>query len=306
MPYDPDEDLYTAEPKLLSLDFSCFPVFYAPPAPPDYDLIMAPNTHYHRVDEARPSMESSVDLEEGLLLLDPMGSDDGNEPSKPEHKFRCHPTLFFRLLTICLLIPSFVLFILSERPRSLSATIFAMIAIVRNALVLLHHCLSRQLKIKFSVELRNRRTRRNGKPSRKCPDWLKQILTVGPLHLLIDLILSGLLLICTIIATSGAYGWHWGRYRGHPNYAVPACILAYIAFAFYFFSIFDMGKPSNITITGGIAFNFGKDKKPERPEQPQVYRDIEAAAGLGDHLGQPSQQPAMQSRKSGVDSPVIV
>lgn len=80
--------------------------------------------------------------------------------------------------------------------------------------------------------------------------------------------------------------------------------------AFYLFSIFDMGKPSNITISGGISFNFGKDKKPQRPEQPQVYRDIEAAASLGErlgeHFGQPSQQPPMQSRKSGADSPVIV
>lgn len=66
-----------------------------------------------------------------------------------------------------------------------------------------------------------------------------------------------------------------------------------------------MGKPSNITISGGISFNFGKDKKPQRPEQPQVYRDIEAAAGMGERLGQPAQQPPMQSRKSGADSPVV-
>ncbi|KAF8859689.1 hypothetical protein BDZ45DRAFT_725043 [Acephala macrosclerotiorum] len=306
MPYDPDEDLYTAEPKLLSLDFSCFPVFYAPPAPPDYDLIMASNTCYHRVGEARPSMESSADLDEGLLLLDPLGSDDGNEPPKEQHKFTYHPTLFLRLIAICLLIPAFVLFILSNRPRNLSATIFAMIAIIRNVLVLLHHCLSRQLKIKFSIELRNRRSRRNGKSTRKCPDWLKQVLTVGPLHFLVDLFLCVLLLICNIIATSGAVGWHWGRYGGHPNYTISGCILTYIAFGFYLSSIFDMGKPSNVTISSSISFNFEKEKKPQRPEQPQVYRDIEDAAGLGERLRQPSHQPPMQSRKSGTDSPVIV
>lgn len=52
----------------------------------------------------------------------------------------------------------------------------------------------------------------------------------------------------------------------------------------------DLGNPS--TITGTICFDYSKDKK---PEQLQVYRDVEAAGGLG-----------LQGRKTGADSPVII
>lgn len=66
-----------------------------------------------------------------------------------------------------------------------------------------------------------------------------------------------------------------------------------------------MGKPSNITIAGGISFNFGKgkDDTPEGPDQPQLhqqaYRDVEvqAAGGLGIGTGM---------TKTGADSPVII
>jgi len=64
---------------------------------------------------------------------------------------------------------------------------------------------------------------------------------------------------------------------------------------FYLVSIFDMGKPSNITVTGGISFNYGKDKDGEQREQPQVYRDLEASAVL-----------PVQAGKTRADSPVIV
>jgi hypothetical protein len=206
MPYDPD-DLYTAEPKLLSLD--CFPVFFSQPAPPDYDLIMANNTHYHRVEDPRASMESSAGASDdtGLLLLDPTGSDDGDAPPSREHKFSCHPTLFLRLIAVCVLLPSFVICVLVLQPRFLAVTIFICFAIIRNALVVSHHILSRKIRVRFSIELRSRAPRAT-RPSRSCPEWLKQ----GPLHLLIDLILVSLLLITTIIATP----------------AVPAYILVYI------------------------------------------------------------------------------
>jgi hypothetical protein len=54
-----------------------------------------------------------------------------------------------------------------------------------------------------------------------------------------------------------------------------------------------MGNPS--TITGIICFDYSKDKKPEQPEQPQLYRDVETACDLG-----------LQGRKPGADSPVII
>lgn len=65
---------------------------------------------------------------------------------------------------------------------------------------------------------------------------------------------------------------------------------------FYFVSIFDLGKPSNITTSGGIAFDY-RNKDNNKPGQPpQVYRDVEAAGGLA----------VAESRKSGADSPVII
>jgi len=54
-----------------------------------------------------------------------------------------------------------------------------------------------------------------------------------------------------------------------------------------------MGKPS--TITGTISFDYDKDKNGDEPEQPQVYRDAEAAGSLGP-----------QGRKADADSPVII
>jgi hypothetical protein len=54
-----------------------------------------------------------------------------------------------------------------------------------------------------------------------------------------------------------------------------------------------MGKPS--TITGTISFDYDKDKNGDEPEQPQVYRDAEAAGSLGP-----------QGRKTDADSPVII
>jgi hypothetical protein len=64
---------------------------------------------------------------------------------------------------------------------------------------------------------------------------------------------------------------------------------------FYFLSIIDLGKPTNITTSGGIAFNYTKEKDDAPGQPPQVYRDVEAAGGLGN-----------EARKTGADSPVII
>ncbi|KUJ14053.1 uncharacterized protein LY89DRAFT_721182 [Mollisia scopiformis] len=291
MPYDPD-DLYTAEPKLLSLD--CFPVFFVQPAaPPDYDLIMAGNTRYHRISEDnRASMESSnPELDAGLLLLDPTRDDDGNPPPKKSYNFSYHPTLLFRFIAICLFIPSFAMLVVTDRPRNLSAIIFICISFVRNILVILHWICSKRLRIRFSIELRNRGPV-VGKPKRGCPAWLKH----GLLHILIDFILVVVTLITTIIANSGANNWYW-RSR-HNGLVLPACVLSYIGNAFYLLSFIDLGKPNSITINSGIVFDYGKgndDDQPSQPPQPQFYRDVEAAGGLG-----------ADSRKTGADSPVII
>jgi hypothetical protein len=60
-------------------------------------------------------------------------------------------------------------------------------------------------------------------------------------------------------------------------------------------SVADLGRPSNITVSGGIAFSYHKKKQHDQPEQPQMYRDVEASGGLG-----------VQSRKTGADSPINV
>jgi hypothetical protein len=227
MPYDPD-DSYTAEPKLLSLD--CFPTFFIQPLPPpEYDIIMANNTRYHRLsDENRVSMESeNPELDASLLLLDPMRSTATlpQNPPKKSYNFSCHPTLFFRLIAVCVLIPSFVLFVISQpqRPRNLSAVILVCFAMVRNILVIFHYMIASHLRIKFSIELRNRGPVL--KSERKCPDWLKR----GVFHILLDLVLVTLLLITTIIANSGAYEYY--RYRSrvsNSGVVISACVLSYI------------------------------------------------------------------------------
>ena len=62
---------------------------------------------------------------------------------------------------------------------------------------------------------------------------------------------------------------------------------------FYLFSCFDLGRPSNITVTGGVSFDYGKKKSGQQPERPQMYRDTEAGEGV-----------AVQGRKTGANSPI--
>jgi len=231
MSYNPDDDLYEAEPKLLSIPFECFPAFpkfptfptfFNPPiAPPNYDLIMAGNTRYHRLpEEPRVSMESSTggDLDAGDLLLDPLRNDESPTSSKGERKFSCHPTLILRLLATCILSISFILFVVDHRPRSLSAIILVSFVVARNVIVIIHHIVSQHIRV--HIEFRNRQPRVRA-PKRSVPEWLKQ----GWFHLLLDLVLFANLLITTIIATQGSRNWYrWNA----GNLVVPACVLAYV------------------------------------------------------------------------------
>lgn len=77
-----------------------------------------------------------------------------------------------------------------------------------------------------------------------------------------------------------------------------ACANEYLCSVFYLFSIFDLGKPSNITTSGGIAFDYGKHKD-DGSQPPQVYRDVEAVAEAAGGLGS-------ETRKTGADSPVVI
>lgn len=229
MPYDPD-DIFTAEPKLLSLD--CFPVLSIRPlSPPEYDLVMAANARYqHLPDANRVSMESQSQddaTDASLLLLDPMRSSIEErlqlQHPKKSYNFTAHPTLFFRSFAVVLLITSFVMFIVSEPDthRNIPAIILTCFAFVRNILVILHHLLSTTLRIRFSIEFRNRRPR-SAKSKRSYPGWLKQ----GLGHFLLDSVLVMLLLIMTIVSNKAPY-IYW-RYNGYSGLHLPACVLSYI------------------------------------------------------------------------------
>jgi len=61
----------------------------------------------------------------------------------------------------------------------------------------------------------------------------------------------------------------------------------------YLLSCVDLGRPKNITVTGGLSFDYKKKKSGERPERPQMYRDAEAGEGV-----------AVQGHKTGADSPI--
>lgn len=262
MPYDSYSE--EPEPKLLTLD--CFPTFFTPPAPPQYEVIMAANTRYHRLPEDNhASFEAPTRDPE--LLLGPLSGAENPAPPKKGHKFSYHPTLFLRLVVVGLLVASLILFVIARRPRSLSAIIFVCIVLVRNVLVVFHSFVARFIRIRIDVELVSRPSDPK-KPTRGCPSWLKK----GPIHVALDLILAFILLITVIIATQGSY--HWDQ-----RSVVPACILTWVAIPLFAVSAADMGNPS--TITGTICFDYSKDKKPELPELPRVYRDVEAADGPG-------------------------
>ena len=102
------------EPKLLTLD--CFPTFFAPPAPPNYEVIMAANTRYHRLPEGnRASFEAPARDPE--LLLGSLSAGGNPTPPQKVQTFSYHPTLFLRLVVIGLLIASLILFVIARRPR---------------------------------------------------------------------------------------------------------------------------------------------------------------------------------------------
>jgi hypothetical protein len=212
MPYDSYSE--EPEPKLLTLD--CFPIFFAPPAPPNYEVIMAANTRYHRLpEEDHASFEAPNRDPE--LLLGPLSHRENPTSPKKEHKFSYHPTLFLRLIVVGLLIASLVLFLIARRPRSLSAIIFVCIVLIRNILVVFHNFVARFIRIRIDVELIDRPSDPK-KPARGCPSWLK----TGPIHVAVDLILAFILLITVIIATQGSYYWYYKS-------VIPACILSWVA-----------------------------------------------------------------------------
>lgn len=108
------------------------------------------------------------------------------------------------------------------------------------------------------------------------------------------MVLLIILFITTILGTRAPSRYRWYNEERTPEVAA-GCILAFVGIFAYAISVPDLGKPSNITISGGVSFNYAKSKQVNGPEQPQVYRDIEARGEVG-----------IQPRKTGSDSPVVV
>lgn len=77
-------------------------------------------------------------------------------------------------------------------------------------------------------------------------------------------------------------------------------ILTYFS-VFFLLSICDMGNPSNISVHGGITFNYGKAKKPASSREPQVYHDVEAQGPAAGSSGIEN-----QSGKTSADVPTII
>lgn len=111
-----------------------------------FDSPMATTTRYHLLPEDnRPSENESVADNERLL------GPFHNDPSPPKERFHIsgHATIYTRLAVICLLIPAFVILIIPRAPQTLPAEILSMICVVRNALVLLYHFVSRFFRIRI-------------------------------------------------------------------------------------------------------------------------------------------------------------
>ncbi|KAH8750621.1 hypothetical protein F5882DRAFT_420917 [Hyaloscypha sp. PMI_1271] len=249
---------------------------------------MAANTRYHRVPEDCRSMDSSTRNEDlDVLLTGPDANGSEDQPPRNEHRFACHPTFFFRLISVCVFLPSFVLLIIGHRQASIPAIVFVSFALVRNFLVVLHHIFSKHVRLHLEFRNRSPRTR---KCSKSWLGWLKH----GRLHLLLDMVLLAILFITAILGSRASSRYRWYNGERTPE-AAAGCILAFVGILAYAISVPDLGKPSNITASGGVSFNYAKSKQVNRPEQPQVYRDIEARGEV-----------SIQPRKTGADSPVVV
>jgi hypothetical protein len=212
MPYDSYSE--EPEPKLLTLD--CFPTFFTPPAPPNYEVIMAANTRYHRLPEGdRASFEAPARDPE--LLLGSLSAGGNPTPPKKVQKFSYHPTLFLRLVVIGLLIASFILFVIARQSSSLAPMIFVCITLVRNVFVVFHNVVARFIRIRIDFELISRPSDPK-KPARGCPSWLEK----GLIQVVLDLILVSILLITVIIAEQRSFYWS-------ERSIIPGCILAWVA-----------------------------------------------------------------------------
>ncbi|KAH7390163.1 hypothetical protein BKA64DRAFT_645090 [Cadophora sp. MPI-SDFR-AT-0126] len=248
---------------------------------------MAGNTHYHRLPEDnRPSLESTGEDER---LLDPSNDDDNHDddptsPKQKQFKYCFYPTLIFRFVAFVLYLSAAITFTVSGRSHTLPAIIFTFIAVGRQVMILLHHILTRFIRVRIRIELRESGSSITTKPKKKVPVWLLP----GFVQAAIDVVLALVVLITTIVIPHH-YTWYYGDTLGGK-------IVAFIAVALHLLSAADLGQPSRITLAGKLKFDKkdGDDNEDGNPPRLPIYRDVEAT-GAG--------QVGVQSRKTGADSP---
>ncbi|PVH86296.1 hypothetical protein DL98DRAFT_526829 [Cadophora sp. DSE1049] len=246
---------------------------------------MAGNTHYHRLPEDnRPSLDSTGEDER---LLDPSDDNHDDNPTTPKQKqfkYCFHPTLIFRFVAFVLYLSAAITFLVSGRYSTLVAIIFNFLAVARQVLVLLHHILTRFIRVRIRIELRESGSSITTKPKKKTPAWLLPgFISVG-----IDLVLA-IVVLFTTAAINHHTMWYYGDTLGGK-------IVAFIAVALHILSAADLGQPSRLTLAGKLTFdkNDGDDSEDGNPPRLPIYRDVEAT-GAG--------QVGVQSRKTGADSP---
>ncbi|KAH6705139.1 hypothetical protein DL95DRAFT_524244 [Leptodontidium sp. 2 PMI_412] len=251
---------------------------------------MAGDTRYHRLPEDnRPSLDSTGEDER---LLDPRGDNHDDAPTSPKQKtfkYCFHPTILLRFVSAVLYLSAAIVFLVSNRHNSIPGSIFAFIAMGRQVWVLLHYLLTRFIRVRVRIELRQSGSSITTKPKKKLPSWL----LLGFVQVAIDVILA-ILALATAIPIPHYDIWYYAY-----GPVLGGKIVVFIAIGLHFISAADLGQPSRLTLAGKFTFDNKDDDDNEGGSPPRlpIYRDVEAT-GAG--------EVGVQSRKSGADSPPVI
>lgn len=181
---------------------------------------------YHPlVDDSRASMESLPSDSQRLLDPDPQDT-DSRPPAPKKGVFRLrlsyHPTVYLRLLVLCLFISAFGVFIASQQPNTIPSIVFLSFAILRNIVVLYCHFVGNYF-IRVHIEIVGlTSSTSNSKPKKWHSSWFQQRL----FQIAIDWILIGVLIATSVTAKFNQRRWYSWAYEAT---VLPACILTWIA-----------------------------------------------------------------------------
>jgi hypothetical protein len=157
--------------------------------------------------------------EDSRLITSVINSDD-SPPSqnKKEFKYRFHPTFYFRLVASILFLTTAIQFLVSHRQHGVAAGVFNLIAFGREIWVLLHHLLTRLVRVRVRIELRATRSSISVPPTKRLPSWL----LLGAVQAALDLVIVPL-----VISLVAAVPHHRTYYHGGGSLA--AKILSFAA-----------------------------------------------------------------------------